>query len=124
MLFGGRPLPRLPLVLRIIIVLAVLSVGMPMIKPAVAALQEQFRKMSADDTERALAAHHLWGATPGPAREIRCEPGTGGWHYVCSYVHQAKVSPRRLKVGVHVGHRALTLVSPAHEIDSRSIRPY
>jgi hypothetical protein len=119
MLFGGRELPERPLWLRLLTIAFVLSVAAPVIRPGVAALQDQFSKMSAEEAAAQLGKRSLWGAMPASDRDVRCEPGSDGWDYVCSYFYQSK--QHRLKVGVRVGHGSLTSVSVPHEINARRI---
>lgn len=124
MLFGGRPLPKLPLWVRLLIALAVLTAFLPTIKSVAEVLPLPFVKMTAKQTERALATTHpLWGNPSGPERDVRCEKGTDNWDYVCTLVvYPAKSSQKRVKVGVRVGYESLKQVSPPHDLDTRYIK--
>jgi hypothetical protein len=121
MLFGGRPLPKRPLIVRLLIVGIVICLAAPIIGFSAAGLLDQFAKMSSDEVEAQLASHPLWGATAGPQRDIRCEDGTRGWDYICTFAYRPQLSPKRMKVGVNVGHRSISYVSPPHELDARYI---
>jgi hypothetical protein len=123
MLFGGRPLPARPLWLRVVIVAVVLIVCAPLIKASTAVLLDRFLKMSAEETARVLASHPRWGGATVGARDFRCEPGAAGWHYVCTYLEQPRISQKRVKVGVHVDRRSITQLSLPHELNARYIVP-
>ncbi len=114
MLFGGRELPERPLWVRLLTVAAVLSVAAPLIRFSVGSLQDQYLKMSLEETQAVLAAHPFTKPV-GPDRdlpsstrdpEVRCEPGADGWDYFCSYTYGG----HRLRVGVRVGHQSIQQV--------------
>src|SRR5262245_114774 len=119
MLFGGRELPERPLWVRLLTIAFVLSVAWPVIKPGVTSLQDMFLKMSAEETATLLARHPVGGPMPAADRDTRCEPGSDGWDYVCSFNYQSK--QHRMKVGVQVGHQSFTRVSALHEMNARRI---
>jgi hypothetical protein len=126
MLFGGRELPERPLWVRLLTVAAVLSMAAPLIRFSVGTLQDQFLKMNLEDTQAVLASHPFTSAV-GPDRDpssasrnpdVRCEPGSDGWDYFCSYTK----SGHRLRVGVRVGHRSIQQVRYVQANPSRATR--
>ena len=120
MLFGGNPLPERPMWLRLLTVAMVLSVAWPLIGPTLDSLQDQFLKMSADDTEVYLSVYPLRANTAiGPDRDVRCEPGNDSWDYICTFAYRNSL---RGKVGVRVGHDHVKVVSIPHPLDARHIR--
>lgn len=126
MLFGGQELPERPLWIRLLTIAIVLSVASPVIQPGVAVLQDQFLKMrarflkmGAEETAAQLATHPLWGAGPASTRDTRCEPGSGGWDYVCSFNYQS--TQHRMKVGVRVEQQSIASVSVPHELNDRRL---
>ena len=125
MLFGGRPLPERSLTVRLLIIGVVLFAAWPIVTSAFAALSDRFAKMPANEVEAALDKHPLWGATPAPARNTRCERSTGNWDYVCTFVYataRGASTPKRMKVGVRVGSGKITRVSPPHDLSAKHIR--
>jgi hypothetical protein len=119
-LFGGRELPERPLWVRLLTVALVLYVAWPVVKPGVASLQDMFLKMSAEEAASQLGRRRsLFGPMPAPDPDVRCEPGSDGWDYVCSYNYQSKL--HRVKVGVLAGHESLTRISAPHEMTAKRI---
>lgn len=135
-LFGGRPLPERPLWVRLLTIVIVISAALPLLRFAISRLPafgiNRPSKMTAEETAAALPRRMPWKPANDPARDVRCEQygkardgsrgRTGGWDYVCTFVAQPKSSQARLKVGVLVGHDAIKLVSPPHELEAPRIR--
>jgi len=127
MLFGGRDLPERPLWVQLLTIAAVLSMAAPLIRFSVGTLQDQFLKMNLEDTQPVLASH-FFTSSVAPDRDpssasrnpdMRCEPGSGGWDYFCSYTNRIG---HRLRAGVRVGHRSIQQVRYVQANPSRAIR--
>ena len=95
-----------------------LSAATPYIRFGGKTIQDQLFKMSAEETERAMAEHPLG---VGAGRDVRCEPWHGAWDYACTFVLRPRIGPERAKVGVRVGHSAILAVSPEYPADARHI---
>jgi len=123
MLFGGRPLPDRPPALRLVIILLVIYAASrsSTIRLSGDLLMDRFLKMSPEQVEVKLASVPLWGAAPGPERDVQCEPATRGWDFICSFAYGPKALSKRLKVGVRVGRASIQKVSTPHELDARHI---
>ena len=118
MLAGGRPVAEHPVWVRWLVILIVLSAATPHIRFAGMTVQDRFFKMSPAETERALASHP---PLTGPGRDVHCQPWKGAWDYACTFVYQPALSPKRMKVGVRVGHTDVKAVSGVYEADARYI---
>jgi len=71
MLFGGRELRERALWVRLLTVAAVLSMAAPLIRFSVGTLQDQFLKMSLEDTQALLTTHPVLGPVVGRDRDVR-----------------------------------------------------
>ena len=115
--------------MRLLVVVLVLWAAWPLVTNASSVLQNMFMKMGPRSVEAALDRHPLWGAVPAPRRDTKCEHGTKGWDYICTFVYSVpegsdtNQSPHRLKVGVRVGARTINQVSPPHELSAVYIQP-
>lgn len=135
MLIGGRPLPRFPWWVRLLIILALLSTA-PFVGVAIKRLPasgiKRPAKLTAEETAAALPKHLPLRPVDESARDIRCveqsqtgdasRPRAGAWDYVCTFVAQPKTSSARLKVGVRVGSEGITCVSLPYGLKARHIR--
>lgn len=100
----------------------VLAAATPIIRDVVARVQDEFLKVSSKHVEAELARSPLWGAPPGPKRDVRCENGTRGWDDICTFAYRPDVVPnKRMKVGVKADRRSISYVSPPHELDAKHI---
>ena len=132
MLIGGRPLPRL------LAVAILLSAAAPFIRPAISALPlfgiNRPAKMTADETAAALPRRLGWAPAKTPQLDVRCEEHkrttdwtperNGAWDYVCTFSQPSTVSPKRLKLGVRVGHDTITDVSQPYELDALYLKQW
>jgi hypothetical protein len=122
MLFGGRPIPKQPLAIRLLIIAVVLYAARPIIGSAFGVLGDTFAKMSARQVEAALDKHPLWGAIPPPGRNTHCEPSSRGWDYVCTFTYGVPRggSPLRMSIDVRVGSKQISDLSAPRELSAAS----
>lgn len=81
---------------------------------------------------RPLPERPLWVRLLTIVLVLRCDehrkttdwsPGrNGAWDYVCTCVPQSNISQQRLKVGVRVGHEAITDISQPYMLEAPYIK--
>jgi hypothetical protein len=131
-LFGGRPLPKLPTWVRVLIFLAFLRAALPLGKFALTQLPAMGftlkHKMTAEQTVAALARQRGW--ENASKRTIRCQDHAqttdwspernGAWDYICTFGDPG--SPQGMKIGVRVGPDSIVATSSAYPLDAGYVK--
>jgi hypothetical protein len=81
-------------------------------------------KVPPEQVQLELARSGLYSAQD-PRRDVTCDHAgsTTGWDYICTFVPNPSVSPKRAKFGVRMALGKIQGVSPMRELDARYILP-